>query len=84
MQHLLEQVAFASAEDRLAPLLLALQDATGVVLSTHEQLAAQAGLARETVSRRLSAWAREGLVRLRRGRIEVLKPEALRQHAAPD
>lgn len=65
---LLEQVAFAPIEARLARALLEMCD-SGVVLTTHAELAARIGSAREVVSRQLERWVAAGLVRTERGRI---------------
>lgn len=76
MLKLVETVAFTRAECRLAARLLVLSE-DGPVLATHQELAAQAGTAREVVSRRLEAWARKGWVRTARGQVEVIDRTAL-------
>ncbi|MEE4348201.1 MAG: Crp/Fnr family transcriptional regulator [Paracoccaceae bacterium] len=76
MLKLVETVAFTRAECRLAARLLALSE-RGPVQATHQELAAQAGTAREVVSRRLDAWARKGWVRTARGQVEVIDRAAL-------
>jgi CRP/FNR family transcriptional regulator, anaerobic regulatory protein len=83
LTRVLEQVAFGRVEQRLAAALLEL--AVGdVVALTQADLAARIGTAREVVSRRLDAFAREGLTRNERGHIRLLLPDILRQRAAED
>jgi CRP/FNR family transcriptional regulator len=51
---------------------------------THRDLAVDLGTAREVVSRQLEAFARRGLIRRRRGGIDVLDPAALGRLADGD
>jgi CRP/FNR family transcriptional regulator, anaerobic regulatory protein len=81
MQQLIERVAFDTVDERLVAVLLGRVGQDGRVQLTHEQIAAEAGIARETVTRRLSAWRKAGLVELFRGGVVVRQPEALRQLA---
>jgi CRP/FNR family transcriptional regulator len=67
----LEKVAFVRIEARLAVELLRRADAAGLVQATHHDLASSIGSAREVVSRRLEALARQGLVELERGVVRV-------------
>ncbi|MCU0888297.1 MAG: Crp/Fnr family transcriptional regulator [Rubritepida sp.] len=66
------ELAFDEVGERLARHLLALAGEDGLVPSTHEMLAEELATAREVVSRRLKAFERAHLVRLSRGRIEVV------------
>jgi len=78
LMQLIDGVVFQGLDYRLAQLLL--ERARGperVVSLTHEQLATALGTAREVVSRLLAKLARTGAVRLARGRVDVLEPEAL-------
>lgn len=77
---LVDEVAFAPLEQRLARRLLAEADARGVVAKTHQQLASDVGSVREVVSRILAQWAEVGFVALRRGEIEIVNRAGL---AAP-
>ena len=77
MMELLEKVAFARVECRIAERLLALATGPGPVQLTQSELAAQVGTAREVVSRRLENWAQRGLVRTARGQIELCNRPAL-------
>lgn len=81
MMHLLERVAFQRIESRLAQALLDLAQG-GEVRATHQDLATRIGSAREVVSRRLDAMAREGMVSTERGVVHLVAPDALRRLAA--
>ena len=74
---LVDEVAFASLDLRLARRLLAEADAQGMVLKTHQQLAQDLGSVREVISRYLNDWERMGWVRASRGSVEVLNAAAL-------
>jgi CRP/FNR family transcriptional regulator len=74
---LVDEVAFASLDLRLARRLLAEADAQGVVAKTHQQLALDLGSVREVISRYLSEWERMGWVHASRGSIEVKNRSAL-------
>lgn len=77
LERLVEDVALTGLEARLARLLLRLADAQGRVIATHEALAAEAGSGRAVVTRQLGSFARDGLVRVSRGQIEIVSKEAL-------
>ncbi len=77
---LLEQVAFASIESRLASALLELAEGD-LVHATQAELAARIGSAREVISRKLESYARDGWISTERGQVTVLNPTALRQLA---
>jgi CRP/FNR family transcriptional regulator len=78
---LLEQVAFASIESRLAAALIEL--ATGdLVQATQAELAARIGSAREVVTRRLDAFQRAGWVQTDRGVVRLVNRDALIRAAA--
>ncbi len=73
---LLERVAFASIESRLAGALLEMAE-NGVVQATQAELAARIGSAREVVTRRLDAFQRAAWVSLDRGTVQILNIQAL-------
>lgn len=81
---LVDEVAFASLDLRLARKLLAEAGTGGVVSKTHQQLALDLGSVREVISRYLSEWERMGWVRSARGSIEVLDRDALANYGATD
>ena len=63
---------------RIARRLIALGDDFGNEIEiTQDQLAAYVGAARESVNRQLRVWQRDKLVEVKRGRIILLKPEAV-------
>jgi CRP/FNR family transcriptional regulator len=74
---LVDEVAFASLDLRLARRLLAEANARGVVAKTHQQLALDLGSVREVISRYLAEWERMGWVHSSRGAIEVTNRGAL-------
>jgi CRP/FNR family transcriptional regulator len=79
---LVDEVAFASLDLRLARRLLAEADAQGIVAKTHQQLALDLGSVREVITRYLREWERAGWVRASRGSIEVRDPGALASYGA--
>lgn len=79
---LVDEVAFASLDLRLARRLLAEAGSDGVVSKTHQQLALDLGSVREVISRYLSEWERMGWLRSARGSIEVLDKAALARYGA--
>ena len=74
---LVDEVAFAPLEQRLARRLLAEADPYGRIAKTHQQLADDVGSVREMVSRHLGDWERAGWVRTGRREIEILDGHAL-------
>lgn len=79
---LIEDVAFGRMDVRLARRLLELDNGSGELRLTHQQLATELGTAREVVSRILKDFERRGLVRLGRGMVLLPQPQALRELAA--
>ncbi|MEZ5958210.1 MAG: Crp/Fnr family transcriptional regulator [Hyphomonadaceae bacterium] len=76
-EQVVETLAFTGLDARVASALLRLADAAGIVTATHEALAAEIGSAREAVSRQLGLFARQGLVALARGRVEIKSRDGL-------
>lgn len=81
---LVDEVAFASLDLRLARRLIAEADAQGVVAKTHQQLALDLGSVREVISRYLAEWERMGWVHASRGSIEVRNRSALASYGGSD
>jgi CRP/FNR family transcriptional regulator len=75
----IEALSFRSVDRRLAEALLARGGPE--VAATQAELAVEVGTAREVVTRRLNAFARDGLVSLGRGAVTVLDAAALRLRA---
>jgi CRP/FNR family transcriptional regulator, anaerobic regulatory protein len=80
MMHLLEKVAFGRVEARLAAWLLSRAE-NGVVTATQADIARGIGSAREVVSRRLDALARQGAIAHGRRRVDILDAEILHRLA---
>ncbi|MGF1650057.1 MAG: Crp/Fnr family transcriptional regulator [Hyphomicrobiaceae bacterium] len=78
----IEEVAFARLDVRLAHRLLQLADANGRVEATHQQLASELGSAREVISRALSEFQRRDWIRISRGSVEISNRRALSELAA--
>ncbi len=81
-----QDVAFLDVPTRLAKALLELAEAQGRPLAggralrvTQSELAGMIGAARESVSRWLTFYEGQGLIRRGRGQVTVLRPEALRR-----
>lgn len=73
----LEALVLDDVHDRLAACLLQNAGPGNTVRATHEALATEVGTAREVVSRHLRAMEKEGLIAMRRGRIDILQRERL-------
>jgi len=80
LMQLVEEVAFARLDQRLAKLILARQADTLNI--THQQLADELGSVREIVSRLLKGFAAQGLVSLGREQLTVLDRDGLQRLAA--
>ena len=81
-QKLVEDVALTGFDARLSKALLRLANAGGKVSATHSDLARETASGRAYVSRRLAAFARDGLVRQADDGIEILNREELQRIAA--
>lgn len=79
---IIEEVAFARIDVRLAQRLIELAGEKGHIDLTHQQLAAELGTAREVISRQLNEFQRRGWIATSRGAIDISRPDALRQLAA--
>jgi len=80
LMQLVEEVAFARLDQRLARLLLVRQD--DVLAITHQQLADELGSVREIVSRLLKGFATQGLIGLAREQIAIVDRPGLQRIAA--
>ena len=80
LMQLVEEVAFARLDQRLAKLLLARNDI--VINVTHQQLADELGSVREIVSRLLKGFAAQGLVSLGREHLTITDRPRLQEIAA--
>jgi CRP/FNR family transcriptional regulator, anaerobic regulatory protein len=73
---LVEEIAFRKMDTRIAELLLRRFAGEHELMTTHQELGAELGTAREVVSRVLKELERHGAVELRRGRI-ILRDRAM-------
>jgi len=80
LMQLVEEVAFARLDQRLAKLLLARNE--NVLNVTHQQLADELGSVREIVSRLLKGFAAQGLVALGREQLTIADRAGLQKLAA--
>lgn len=79
LMQLVEEVAFGALDQRLANLLV---EQGPRLEMTHQQIADELGTVREVVSRRLKLLEQQGLVRLKRGQVEVLDLKRLSRVSA--
>ena len=79
LMQLVEEVAFARLDQRLAKLLLARNET--VLNVTHQQLADELGSVREIVSRLLKGFAAQGLVTLGREQLSIVDRTGLQKIA---
>jgi CRP/FNR family transcriptional regulator len=82
MFSLIDTIAFATIEQRLARRLLVEAAETHVVDKTHQQLASDIGSVREIVSRHLGDWERRGWIKSNRGQVQILDKSALASRQA--
>lgn len=80
LMQLVEEVAFARLDQRLARILLA--HGEDVLCVTHQQLADELGSVREIVSRLLKGFATQGLLSLGREHLTIVNRGELRKLAA--
>lgn len=77
----MQQVLFMGLDARLAIWLLdeVARSGSRTIYATHDEIARHLGSAREAVSRMLKYFAREGLVSLSRGSVEIIDVKRLRR-----
>ena len=78
---LVEEIAFAKMDRRVAGLLLQRFSSDRAFAVTHEELATELGTAREVVSRLLKDFERTGAIMMARGRLELRDASFLRDLA---
>ena len=78
---LIDQVIWKSFDKRLAEFLLneANMDGTHILRITHETIGNHLGNPREVVTRMLRHFQNEGYVKLSRGTVEIIDPQALEE-----
>ena len=81
---LVDEVAFHHMDARLAAhLVRQAGERQKVVTATHGEIASELGTSREVVTRILSDFEAGGLIETSRGRIRILRADALRERGAP-
>ena len=82
---LLEQIMWKSFDKRLAGFLLeeCALEKTSSLRITHEIIGSHLGTAREVVTRMLRYFQSEGMVRLKRGTVEITNPVKLKSLCGP-
>jgi CRP/FNR family transcriptional regulator len=78
LMDMVEQLLFYQVTHRLARLLCQLSVEQQQASLTQQQLAARLGTVREVVARSLRQLQRSGAIQTRRGRVEVINPDILR------
>lgn len=78
LMELIDNLAWDKVRHRVAALLARRSD---VVEATHQELADELGTVREVVSRILKALETEGLVKLSRGKIDIIDREGLKKNS---
>lgn len=78
-----EELMFMDLRSRLARALLRLSGGkAGCAIATSQsELSQRVGMSREMINRQLQVWSREGLLRLERRRLTVLRPDLLSEIA---
>ena len=76
---IIEEIAFRRMDIRLAQKLVELPAPNSAIATTHQDLAAELGTAREVISRQLKEFERRGWVELARGEIRITDRDALKQ-----
>ena len=74
---IIEEVAFARIDVRLAQRLLQMADAKDHLSATHQELANELGSAREVISRQVQEFQRRGWIKATRGELELTDKAAL-------
>jgi CRP/FNR family transcriptional regulator len=80
LMEVVDEVAFRRMDVRIAELLLSRpQSAGGLIVLTHQEVAAELGSSREVVSRILADFAASGLVQVARGSVAILDRPGLKR-----
>lgn len=73
----MESVVFSTIDQRISKALL--KTGEEIIKKTHHELAYELGSAREVISRHLKTFEIDGLINLKRGVIEIINRDALRE-----
>jgi CRP/FNR family transcriptional regulator len=80
VMEIVDEVAFQRMDHRVASFLLARAQIRNPIRITHQEIANEIGSSREVISRLLEDFAQKEIVRLSRGKIEVLDFEGLKSY----
>lgn len=78
---LVENLSFSRIDIRLARLLVQLSEVSPRIETTHQNIAAELGTAREVISRHLKEFERNNLITLQRGSVTISNTAALQELA---
>ena len=78
----IEDVSSVPIDQRMAIRVLELADDQNTIVTTHDQLAADIGTAREVVSRKLKLWENNGWIRRSRGSFSIVSKTDLKKVAS--
>lgn len=78
---LVDEVAFRRMDKRVAALLVERSRFQNPIPITHQEIATELGSSREVISRLLEDFTGQGLIRMRRGAIEILDSRSLESYA---
>jgi CRP/FNR family transcriptional regulator len=78
----IDQAYSPAVDQTLANILLQLNQLHSPVIKTHQDLAAEMGMARETISRHLKCFEKQGWIHLGRNTIELINVDALNKLAS--
>lgn len=81
LMEVIDQVAFKRMDSRIAAFLLERSQLENPLSITHQDIAAELGSSREVISRILEDFTTQGIVRTKRGEIEILEFEILRNRS---
>ena len=75
---IVDEVAFQRTDTRIAALLLDRAQIENPIHITHQEIAAELGSSREVISRILEDFTSQGIILTKRGTIEILQFESLK------
>ncbi len=79
LTELTDNLVFSNMDSRIANMLCRLLAEKGVIYATHQSIANEVGTSREVVSRSLRLLESKGYIKLLRGKIDVMRLDALRK-----
>ena len=73
----IDEILFQRMDERIAAWLVNQSTVQNVIQVTHQEIAAELGSSREVISRILEEFKQEGLIEMRRGKINIINREGL-------